>query len=256
MFNKYTSKLETIECKQENTETECLHLNVLIWNDSNLCGDCGLEITENNTTDYNSKSFSDPTRCYIRKEKDKTIYQDLQHLNISKRIKDIANNIYVEACKSKVKRATNRKGVVFASVFQAYKLDNNPQSFETLLQLFKIKPKSASNGVKFISENISKDSPIHTNYITPKHRILDFLQKFSVSEEKRTEILELYALVENRSSLINRSKPQSVAAGILWAWLSMNNANISIKEFIRKVGLSELTVNKISKEVIRVVNKK
>jgi transcription initiation factor TFIIIB Brf1 subunit/transcription initiation factor TFIIB len=250
------------ECEKVDIKTDCSHAETLAEQGAITCTLCGMEVTQQLTYDkewkyygmQDSKHTSDPSRCYIRKVKDKTIYSDVQHLSISTHILDIANNIYIQSCKEAVHRGTFRKGIIFASIFHAYKLDNNPQSCESLIKIFKIKRKDALKGLKFVNENAPRDSPIRTTYITPEHIIHEFLHHFDVSIAKRGEIIELYHSVKDKSSILNRSRPQSVGAGVLWYWISKNNIQITIKNFIQKIGLSELTVTKISKEIDRMLN--
>lgn len=243
LFDKLNESDESIIFE----EIQCPHTTIITEHGMQFCSECGLE----KISPENTKYMVEPTRCYTRKVKDKTIYQDLQHLDISDRIKDIANDIYVETCKGKVHRGSRRKAIVFASVFHAYKLDNNPQSCESLIKVFQMKRKDALKGLKFVNENSSKDSPIRSVYITPEHLIREFLYSFSVSEEKREEIIKLYNKIKDKSSVLNRSRPQSVASGVIWYWIRSNNKQITIKDFIKKVDLSELTVNKMAKEVAR-----
>lgn len=241
--------------EKENIKTfDCLHESIINEHGTSLCSSCGLEVQK--SFDMNEMKHSiEPNRCFVRKLKDKTIYQDLQNLNVSDHIKDIANDIYVEACKGKVHRGARRKAIVFASVFHAYKLDNNPQSCESLIKLFQMKRKDALKGLKFVNENSSKESPIRDVYITPEHLIREFLYNFHVSEEKRDEIITLYNDIKDKSVTLNRSRPQSVASGVIWYWICLNKKQINIKEFIKKVDLSELTVNKMAKEVARLTGK-
>lgn len=246
----------TQQNKQENT---CNH-KIIIENGSSLCINCGIEISQKLNFEKewkyyglnDSKHTSDPNRCYIRKTKDKTIYQDVKHMNISEHIKDTANEIYVQVCGGKVHRGAYRRAIVFASIFHAYKLDKNPQSCESLIKIFNIKRKDALKGLKFISEHAPKNSPIRTIYITPEHLINEFLIKFHVAHDKKKEIIDLYNSVKDKSAILNRSRPQSVGAGIIWFWCKCKKKDITIKDFIKKVGLSELTVNKIAKEIARI----
>jgi transcription initiation factor TFIIIB Brf1 subunit/transcription initiation factor TFIIB len=257
LFTKIIDDKPSIDIKQ--VDQLCEHTNILSEQGSMLCGDCGLEINDKETQykewKYyglnDSKHFIDPSSCYIRKTKDKTIYQDVQNMNISDHIKDMANDIYVEVCGEKVHRGARRKAIVFASIFHAYKLDNKPKSCESLIKIFKIQRKDALKGLKFVNDNISKNSPIRTIYITPEHIINEYLRKFSVSEDKRIDIIDLYKFVKGKSETLNRSRPQSVASGVIWYWIKTHQRQVGIKEFIKKVDLSELTVTKMAKEVAK-----
>jgi transcription initiation factor TFIIIB Brf1 subunit/transcription initiation factor TFIIB len=247
-----------------NEKQKCKHESIITDSGVQICEHCGLELNareDEDTDDWkyyginDSSNSVDPGRCYIRKAKEKVIYQDVEHLNISNYIKDIANNIYIEACKSRLRRGVARKGIVFACVFNAYKIDNNPQSYPVMVQTFGISSKSAHSGLKFINQNSPRNSVVRHTYITPEHIIKEFLRKFEVSQDKCEEMIQVYNFVKNKSTLLNGSKPQSVASGIIWYWLRFNGKNVSIKEFVNKVHLSELTVTRNAKEIARLHNR-
>jgi len=79
------------------------------------------------------------------------------------------------------------------------------------------------------------------------------MQKFSATPEQKQEVIELYEKIKNKSSRLNRSRPQSVASGLVFYWIGKRGKEISLKDFSQKVVLSELTVNKISKEIAGVI---
>ena len=60
---------------------------------------------------------------------------------------------------------------------------------------------------------------------------------------------QIYEKVKNRSSKLNRSRPQSMISGIIFYWIQSKNMDITCKEFAKKVDLSELTITKMMKEV-------
>lgn len=251
LFDKI--KNESEENKVSEQKTECEHSVLISEQGTMLCYYCGSEANKESKNAYDGY-MSNQLHCYTRKNREKSIYPDVQNMNISEHIKDLANEIYLEACQNTVHRGTKRKSIVFASVFHAYKLDDTPQSCETLTKLFNIDRKDALKGLKFISENLSKNSPVRTLYITPEHLICEFLGNFQVTEENKAEIIKLYYRIQNRSAMINRSRPQSVASGVIWYWVKLNKKSFSIKEFVKRVVLSELTVIKMAREVERICN--
>ncbi len=60
---------------------------------------------------------------------------------------------------------------------------------------------------------------------------------------------ETYVKIKNRSSILNCSRPQSVASGIVRYYILLHGKEISMAEFRAKVKLSELTINRIVKEI-------
>ena len=76
---------------------------------------------------------------------------------------------------------------------------------------------------------------------------------FKATIEQKKEVIILYEQIKNRSSKLNRSRPQSVAASLTYYWICQKDINISLKEFAKKVDLSELTINKNTKEVATIL---
>jgi transcription initiation factor TFIIIB Brf1 subunit/transcription initiation factor TFIIB len=261
LFDKFNSNPACIE----ESQPICKHAHLVTEYSSVLCKDCGIELRKDEPVHgwKSNPRYDNPNSCsqqtsefYVKRYvKEKSIYSDVQNMNISEHIKDIANSIYTDVCQDKVHRGVRRKAIIFASVFHAYKLDDNPQSYETLIHIFDIQRKDALKGLKYINENISRQSPIRTVYITPEHLIREFLAYFSISEERKAEIIALYHQVKNKSSILNRSRPQSVASGIIWYWIKLNRNQLDMKEFTSRVDLSELTIVKMAKEVSRILGK-
>jgi transcription initiation factor TFIIIB Brf1 subunit/transcription initiation factor TFIIB len=75
------------------------------------------------------------------------------------------------------------------------------------------------------------------------------MDKFSATPAQKNEVIDLYRKTKNRSSKLNRARPQSVAAALTYYWICKKNMDISLKKFAQKADLSELTINKNAKEV-------
>jgi len=65
--------------------------------------------------------------------------------------------------------------------------------------------------------------------------------------------ITLFNTISPHTKLFRESRPQSVAAGIVFHYIESTNPGSSpIKPFSKKVKISELTVNKIRAEIRRV----
>ena len=84
----------------------------------------------------------------------------------------------------------------------------------------------------------------------------EYVVKFNISQEEKEEIVCLYEKIKNKSSMINRSRPQSVSSSLIYYYICKKKGsnNVNIKDFVKKVNLSELTINKISKEINKILN--
>jgi transcription initiation factor TFIIIB Brf1 subunit/transcription initiation factor TFIIB len=239
----------------------CNHSNVSENDGTMLCTDCGEEIgrTINQEKEWrfygasDSKHTSDPNRCQTRKTDEKSIFKDVESMGFSDKIISSANKIYMQVTGGKIYRGDSRKAIIFACIFHAYKLSGHPQTCETLIEIFSLDRKTGLKGLKHVNLNAPKSSLIHTTYITPANLVEEIMDKFGATDAQKTEVCELYEQIKNKSSKLNRSRPQSVAAGLTYYWIWKNGKNITIKDFIGKVNLSELTVSKIFKEIERIL---
>ena len=241
--------------------TTCEHLNTAEMSGVILCVDCGEEIDKNITHDKewryygqsDTKHSSDPNRCQLRKIEDKSIFKDVESMGFSDKIITLANKIYMQVTCGKIHRGNSRKAIVFACIFHAYKQTGKPQACESLIGIFDLDRKTGLRGLKHVNLNIPKESIVHTSHITPANLVDEIMNKFSASDEQKREVIVLYEMIKNKSSKINRSRPQSIAAGLTYYWICNNNKNITMKEFITKVNLSELTITRISKEIAAIL---
>ena len=107
--------------------------------------------------------------------------------------------------------------VLFLPVFfHAYKIDNNQQSCFNLLELFGLERKTGLAGLKYFNINMPNNlKQLKSNYITPENIIIEIMDKFEASKKHKNDVIELYNKIKNKSSYINRSRPQSIASGLV-----------------------------------------
>jgi transcription initiation factor TFIIIB Brf1 subunit/transcription initiation factor TFIIB len=255
-YNSDNKKSEELKKEIEINEG-CLHKNIYNDNTNVICTDCGKELEKSIFQDKewryygqsDNKRTSDPNRVHIRKIDDRNIFKDVENMGFSDKVISLANQIYIQVTKGQIFRGNSRKSVVFSCVFHSFKILGKPQTHENLIKIFGLTRKASLKGLKFVNLNVPKDSPIHTTYITPINLIEDIMDKFKATDEHKNEVINLYSKIKNKSSKINRSRPQSISSGLIYFWISMKNIDISLKEFAKKVELSELTISKIAKEI-------
>ena len=246
------------------TETgKCSHKNLIIDNNVRQCSDCGMEVQRDILHDKewrfygaaDTRHSSDPNRCQIRKSDERTIYKDVDNMGFSDKIISEADKLYGQVTGGKIFRGNSRKSIVFACIFHSYKIQGNAQSCESLIKAFSLDRKIALKGLKHVSLNAPKDSKIRNIYITPEHLITEIMDKFEANKNHKDEVLELYEKIKNKSTVINRSRPQSVASGLVRYYILLKRKDIPMNEFRSKVELSELTINRIVKEIEKILGK-
>jgi transcription initiation factor TFIIIB Brf1 subunit/transcription initiation factor TFIIB len=257
------SDLEKSDSDSNNNQcTICLHLNVTNEKGVIECIDCGQEISQKiqHTKEWryygqtDSRHTSDPNRVQQRKLEERNIYKDVENMGFSDKIIAEANTIYFQVTHGKIFRGNSRKAIVFACIFHAYKLSGKPQSHEKLIGIFKLDRKTGLKGLKHVNLHAPKESQIRTTYITPINLVEEIMDKFSATKEQKDEVIKLYHQIKNKSSKLNRSRPQSVASGIVYYWICQKDKDITLKQFTKKVALSELTVSNIAKEISDVIH--
>lgn len=262
LFNEVLEEYKKLNISEkESFLSDCIHDNVIIEKGVGVCVDCGEEISQKISHEKewryygqsDTKHSTDPNRVQMRKIEERSIFKDVENLGFSEIIIAKANKIYAQVTQGKIFRGNSRKAIVFACVFHAYKMSGKPQSHERLIQIFNLNRKTGLKGLKYVNIYAPKDSKIRTTYISPISLIDEIMQKFTATKEQKDEVIELYEKIKNKSSRLNRSRPQSVASGLVYYWISLKGKDISLKDFAKKVFLSELTINKIAKEIAEVL---
>lgn len=238
--------------------SDCEHKEYITELSIKICTNCGKELEKEINYDKewrfypakDNKIQSDTTRCHMRKNDVRTIHKDLENLGFNSKIINTANELYQQVTQGKIYRGNSRKSIVFACVFSAFKMNNNPQTCDNLIRIFNLKRKVGLKGLKHIHLNIEKDTQIQNIRITPYHIIMDIMQKFIMTDPNQvSEVQSIYEFVKNKSSILNRSRPNSTAAGILYYYILKNNKSITLKQFSKEIELSELTIKKIVKQI-------
>lgn len=241
-----------------NEEKTCQHNNVIDDKGVFVCVDCGEEVQQELTEwqvylqNENRRSAKDPNRIQIRKVEERNIFKDVETLSLSESVVSQGNRIYNEVTKGKIFRGDSRRAIVFACIFHAFKILGIPQSHENLMRAFRLKRRAGLRGLKYVNIYAPKNSEVRTTQITPKFLIEEIMSQFSANKQHIQEVFDIYEEIKNTSSKINRSRPQSTASGLVFYWIQLRSKNITLKEFAKKVGLSEMTISKISKEIAEI----
>jgi transcription initiation factor TFIIIB Brf1 subunit/transcription initiation factor TFIIB len=249
--------------KPEKTDDEtCSHCETSNEGGVITCDLCGQEISktiqhEKEWRYYgpsDAKRGSDPSRVQMRKEAERSIFKDVEAMGFSDKITYAANTIYSQVTHGQIYRGASRRAIIFACIFHAYKLSGKPKPHEELIRIFGLNKKTSLKGLKLVNICAPKDSKIHTTYITPATLINDIMDRFEATDTQKGEVTALYERTKNKSSRLNRARPQSVASGITYYWICSKGVDITLKRFADKVDLSELTISKIAKEISKVLD--
>jgi len=245
--------------KCDNTEF-CEHQNIIKQNEKEICSDCGIEVYQQLSLEpewryygeNDSRHFTDPNRCQIRKIEDKGIYKDVESMNFESDIIEEANKLYNMITSETIRRGNFRKSVIFACIFNAYKYKGKPVSSDELQDYFKLSKKDISTGLKFYNlkgKEIKEIKEKRTIHVSPVIFIPRIMKKFNSNQEHINKVIDLYKMIQNKSSLINRSNPQSIVSGLVFYYCRLIGKNITCSKFSSIVNLSDITISRISKNI-------
>jgi transcription initiation factor TFIIIB Brf1 subunit/transcription initiation factor TFIIB len=234
-------------------EGGCLHLNISTDYGMIECQDCGIEIKPQEVkvpSPIDNRSVLDNNRCWAPKKKSRGIRDDLKGLGIPDPVINIADDIFKIVTEGGIYRDEKRKSIIVACLLEAYKISGIPMSLQTLQE--KIPINNITTGMKIVETKIKKYDVDRKRitHTSPVDSIRDILAKWENNTEVSGDIIQIYSTIEDQSSLINRSRAKSVAAGVIWYYvIKTHRNNIKLKDFSKKVELSESTITKIAKEI-------
>jgi transcription initiation factor TFIIIB Brf1 subunit/transcription initiation factor TFIIB len=255
--DEFVSKVEQINVNPEDDinlsscattvtcTVTCTHPNCIQDKNILVCVDCGKCVQKlfNQHREWKSQQTRPNTD-------EKNIFKDVENIHFSEHIVQIANALYTQVTKEKIYRGNARKGIIAACVFYSFKVIGKPLIYKKIIKLFNINKKIGLKGLKFVSINAPKNSIIFKTQITPLTYIEYYMDELQASSHDIEKIKDLYYKIERcQVQKLNRSRPQSVASGIVYYWLLEEDKKITLKTFSKITELSELTIVKIQKDI-------
>ncbi len=247
---------EDISQSSASGDDECPCSDVIEEQGIHVCRSCGKEVS-GGVKKWSGiecgKGISDPGRCHMRKNDEKSIFKDVERYGFSSNIVHAANDLYIKVTNNKIYRGDSRKGIIFSCIFHAFKMMGTPQSCESLKTIFNLDMRVILKGMKHVSMYAPKNSAFMSVYITPVDIIEEIMSKLDAGKEHKNAVIDLYNTIKDKSSMVNRSKPQSVAAGLVYYYIKKQGKNISMETYTELVELSELTITRLVKEIEKII---
>ena len=238
-------------------EPECDHENVVEDNFTVTCIDCG---TEFETMDYRPEwrnynkdgcQSQDLARCHSTKTATSRIRKLLDSMLVPEAVARIAEEKCMKIVGDDTIRGDKSKAIVAASLLHAYRQKGIMYTNSEICTKF-----TPHLTKKIMSQGLS------LYYITfPDDRVVEFkltdlmpkMVKTLGIEDCSDDILQLFETLDGTSPLLNRSKPRSVAAAIIFYYLCSNPEKKAIlgltkAGFAGKVGISDITLSKLARE--------
>ena len=257
-----SSSINTDDIDFSQSDDFCSHANITNEKGVTICEDCGIELYEEISHeqdwryfgDQDSRNSKDPSRCQYRKSPEKGIKKDLDRLGFPPDICELADNLYMLVTKGEIKRSGLRQGIMFSTVFEAYKIKNRPKTPDELQHKFGLDRKSMSQGITYYKLRCPREF-FDCEEISAKHYIPSTMNKLSknIKMEHVERVIKLYEKIKDACSLLNRSNPQSTSKALVYYYLRRKGCNINPIRYGKIVGLSEIIILRISAEISRVL---
>tara|TARA_Y100000768_G_scaffold388507_1_gene384832 strand:- start:2689 stop:3693 length:1005 start_codon:yes stop_codon:yes gene_type:complete len=173
--------------------------------------------------------------------------------NIPLKIVNEAKSIYTIISETKISRGSNRSGIIAACVYFACKECSVPRSPKEIAKMFNITINIMTKGVKKCQEiiymNKNNKSRLSTKEsIKPSDFIDRFCNKLHISEEDSKLLLKICDIAI-KHNIISENTPPSIASGCIYYFIKKKNLSITKKDISDICIISEVTINKCSKNI-------
>lgn len=245
----------------EIEDIDCDHQQTVYANNNEVCLDCGCIISTDVSNNFstkvrnNTKSVSETTRCQSGPSATKSIAKDLQNKNLPEAIINTANKYYFQLIGNECKRGHKRRAIIGVCLAAAFSEEEEAKSLPEICKLTNARTKDLKEGLKMWYEQYPGTDVFYTS---PEALVKSYAAQLGIEQSHIGKIKGMCNEIKNKSLMLENSKPQSVAASMIYVYLIMNpdvknHLGITKPIFTSKVKLSENTIIKISKEIKRVM---
>jgi len=244
---------------EEIIKGECEHINTINESGEKFCIDCGETIDEivfkkdwNNYEDSRNK-----TRCIQRNINEASIKSVFDEYNIvlSPAIVNSVNEKYKSIMQKLKERDNKKKNVVMRGKgrvsLTAVCLKFIYHSFdeiifpEDLCKMFKLTKRDLSKSIALYTSLFPEDIyEINVSNIVPT-----IIKKLDIHPDKTQEIISFVEDIRNSSYMLLSGVIHSICCCIVFVWILYRNYPITKDEFISKIGISNITLNKNLKDI-------
>jgi transcription initiation factor TFIIB len=219
----------------------------------------GCKVLCEGSSSYEMRRIRRYTEWQSMPYKEKSMYDEFQHITTMATIAGIPKMIIDEACKyhkqiaeKQTFRGDNRDGIIAASIYIACRVEKYPRTARDIANIFHLDPASATKGCKnamtIINTIEEGKKPLRYTNATPQTFVVRYCSKLGVDADM-SKIAEFISLQIEKHNLIPENTPHSVAAGIIY-FVSQEFGVAITKQDIRLISdISEVTINKCFKKI-------
>lgn len=244
-------------------EKECEHNQTELVDGSDVCLECGMcmaTLSFDKEWRYygaaDTKNLSDPARCHKRRKDQRSIYKVIEGHGIPEAIVADANEKYKVIIEHAIFRGERRMSIIVACLFHAYMDHGEPRTASKLGKLFKLSEKKVNDGINTYYEFFPD---ARKKQVTAQDLIKGIMIDVGVNMSHYRKINRLCEYLNGRSSTLNRSTPQSVAAAIVYLHLCLlpeykESLGMNKLRFSKMVGLSDITIGKLARDAASIID--
>lgn len=224
-------------------ESECKHNFIQDYNNLLMCEFCGLENNDNNLNYDIPRSVG----YSLTKKIDDDLSKYLNNAETSDIIKKEIINIFEQLLQKKNLRGDGKRALLAACYFYSKLKSGSSITSRDIYQKFGIEKKKFNEGKHLLLT-------YYPNFRTITKKISDYIdsifEKFQISTTKRDLIFKKCESINSKPDFDNYN-PYSVCACIIFKELSFTG-DIRVKKniFVKEVGMSDVTVQKIMNSLI------
>ena len=228
----------------------------------------GCKVICNGKSTYEMRKIRRYTEWQSMPYKEKSQYDEFERIkllarnaNMPKIIVDEALRYHKKISQEQSFRGLNRSGILAASIYIGSKIHNLPRTAKEIATIFHLDNTSATKGCKNAvgilntiektMDNLEKTYLCETKPIAFIDR---FCSKLKMNEEL-IKVSQFVALRIEKNNLMPENTPHSVAAGIVYFIACICNLNINKKDVNMISEISEVTINKCYKKLIKLRKK-
>ena len=163
-----------------------------------------------------------------------------------------AKILYKQIAETKISRGANRKGIIASCIYKACSIQGCPRSTKEIADIFKIDTKNMTKGCKNFDTIMNSNKKPCVSVSGSKS--VDFIRRFCSYLNLGNNVYNicLYVCEEaEKNNIVSKCIPPSVASGSIFLVCSLLNINISKKDISQACKISEVTISKCYKELLK-----
>ena len=156
---------------------------------------------------------------------------------------DMTVKMYRQVTGNETYRNTFKRAIIFACLHRASIICEEGICFDDILELMNLKTHEASRGVNYVTIRLGKDPIYVIPLFTDETSIASIITNLGINIYPNT-VKQIFKIIKYKSDILNNSHYKSVVCGCIFFWMRMNNIPMTMKQFVNKINMTELTIVK------------